>query len=50
MIGEELTPITEDDNEHDKHTVTIRKNSYLVGQVPGLLSKVAWLTGDLALI
>ena len=31
VVGEEITLQTEDDNEHDEHTVTVMKDGYIVG-------------------
>ena len=45
----ELIPMTEDNNEHITHTITIRKDGYAVGYVPRLLSMVSWLMEDPAL-
>ena len=43
VIEEEITLVTEDDNEHDEHAVSVMKDGYSVGHVPRSLLKVSWL-------
>ena len=42
--------MAKDGNKHDKHTVVIRKDGYIVGRMPHVLSKVFRLIGDPALM
>ena len=42
VIGEELEVKTEEDNNHDQHTVTIVKDGLLIGHMPCLVAEVPW--------
>ena len=48
VIEEEL--MTEGNNEYHEHTVTIRNDGYIVGNLPHLFFKVPWLMVDLVLV
>ena len=42
VIGEELTVIPEENNDHDRHAIAVMKDGEVVGHVPRELSKILY--------
>ena len=42
IIGEKLVLVPPDDNEHDKHAVTVMKDGCIVKHIPRFISQNSW--------